>query len=188
MKKTLALVLALVMVLCAVSAMAEGSKTVDDTQSTTVTDTTVTNRGGYYAPAAPALPTLGIVTPSAAAQAIIDQFKAAHDAGDDLGALPDDVKSQIGEGLVNINEMIAVKFSGDTNVANEVEITLSFMTKYTNVGDDVAVLVGELDGENVKWTVLKGKVNGDGDIVVMVPAALVKGLENNEFLIAVVSK
>ena len=187
MKKTLALVLALVMVLCAVSAMAEGSKTVDDTQSTTVTDTTVTNRGGYYAPAAPALPTLGIVTPSAAAQAIIDQFKAAHDAGDDLGALPDDVKGQIGEGLVNVNEMIAVKFNGDTNVANEVEITLSFMTKY-NAGDDVAVLIGELDGENVKWTVLNGKVNDAGDVVVKVPVALVKGLENNEFLIAVVSK
>lgn len=183
MKKTLALVLALVMVLCAVSAMAEGSKTVEDTQKTTV------NNGGYYAPAAPAeLPSLEIVsTPSAAIQAIIDQFKAAHDAGDDLGALPDDVKGQIGSELTKVNEMIAVKFSGDTNVANAVEVILSFMTKYTP-GDEVAVLIGEMDGENVKWTVLKGKVNDDGDVVVMVPAAMVKGLENNEFLIAVVSK
>ena len=186
MKKTLALVLALVMVLCAVSAIAEGSKTVEDTQKTTV------NNGGYYAPAAPAapaeLPSLEIVsTPSAAIQAIIDQFKAAHDAGDDLGALPDDVKVQIGSELTKVNEMIAVKFSGDTNVADAVEVTLSFMTKYTP-GDEVAVLIGEMDGENVKWTVLKGKVNDDGDVVVMVPAALVKGLESNEFLVAVVSK
>lgn len=186
MKKTLALVLALVMVLCAVSAMAEGSKTVEDTQSTTVT-----SGGGYYAPApAPAeaeVPTMEIVTPSAAAQAIIDQFKAAHDAGDILSALPDDVKAQVGEGLVNVNEMIAVKFNGDTNVTDAVEVTLSFMTKY-NAGDEVAVLVGKLDGENVKWTVMKGKINEDGDVVLIVPAEMVKDFENDEFLIAVVSK
>ena len=185
MKKTLALVLALVMVLCAVSAMAEGSKTVDDTQKTTVTN------GYNNAPAEAELPTLEFVsTPSAAIQAIIDQFKAAHDTGDDLGALPEDVKTQVaqvGEGLTHINEMTGAKFTGNTNIKNEVEVILSFMTKYTP-GDDVAVLFGVIEGENVKWTVLKGKVNDDGDVVVMVPAAMVKGIENDEFIIAVVSK
>ncbi len=181
MKKTLALVLALVMVLCAVSAMAEGSKTVDDTQKTTVTN------GYTNAPAEAELPTMEIVTPSAAAQAVIDQFKTAHDAGDILSALPDDVKAQLGEEEVNINEMIAVKFSGDTNVTDAVEVTLSFMTKY-NAGDEVSVLVGKLDGENVKWTVMKGKINEDGEVVLIVPAEMVKDFENDEFLVAVVSK
>ena len=128
--------------------------------------------------------------PSDKAQDLINKYKAAHDKNDDLGALSDEAKAEvakIGSDLTKINEMLAVKFNGNTNVANEVEVILSFVTKYTP-GDTVAVLVLELNGDNVKETVLKGTVNDAGDVVVRVPAAMVKGLENNEFLVAVVSK
>ena len=38
------------------------------------------------------------------------------------------------------------------------------------------------------WTVLEGKTNADGAVVVIVPGDLIKDLGNDPFVLAVVSK
>ena len=187
MKKILALVLALVMVLCAASALAAGSKTVEDTQNATVEPASA-GQGGYYPKTATEELALKIVDATAESQVVLDAFKAAFDAGDALSILPDDIKAQILEGAGTINEMVTAQFVGDTTaVAGEFKATITFETPYEE-GAEVSVLLGKLGGEEIKWTVLKGKVNADGAIEVVIPAAVIADLGNNPFILAVVSK
>ena len=105
-----------------------------------------------------------------------------------LSALPDDIKAQIPEELTKVNEMVTAEFVGDTEaVAGDVECTILFETPY-EADQDVAVLFGQMGGEEVAWTVLEGKTDADGAVVVTVPASLIKDLGNNPFVLAVVSK
>ena len=185
MKKILALVLALVMVLCAVSALAEGSKKVEDTQQTNVTPY---YGGANKAAQADGLSLVILEEATEASQVVLDAFKAAFDAGDVLSALPDDVKAKIPEGLTQINEMVTAQFVGDTTaIEGPVECEIVFESPY-EADQDIAVLFGKLGGADVAWTVLEGKTNADGAVVVIVPEDLVKDLANDAFVLAVVSK
>ena len=208
MKKILALVLSLMMVLVAVSAMAVDSPKLPDKQNATVEPAEETQAAAPAAAPAAAAPaavnkavdiaadeetlTLKILeTNSDAVQAIIDLFAAAKNSGDVLSVLPDDVKAKIPEGLTNINEIVTAQFEGDTTkVSGTVILKISFLSEYEE-GQDVAVLFGKLTATDVEWTVAEGKTVKDGGVVkveVTIPADLVKSLGNEQFVLAVVSK
>jgi len=111
MKKILALVLALVMVMTAAFALAEGSKTQGDISNGTVT-------GGGGGQAATEEETTETELPlekveDEKLQAIIDAVTAAAKDGDALKGLPEAVAGQIPEGFKTINEMSCWKISGD---------------------------------------------------------------------------
>ena len=194
MKKILALVLTLVMVLCAVSALAESgdSKRLPDSQQTDVTPATPATPGTpYYGGAAKQEEELTLKILDEAteeSQVVLDAFKAAFDAGDVLSALPEDVRAKIPEELTQINEMVTAEFIGDTEKVNgSYECTIIFETLY-EADQDVAVLFGKLGGEETAWTVLMGRTNADGAVVVTVPADVIRNLGNDPFVLAVVSK
>ena len=207
MKKILALVLSLMMVLVAVSAMAADSpgKNKQNAAVEVVEEAQAAAPAAAAPAAAPAAVnkaadnaadedtlTLKILeTNSDAVQAIIDQFAAANNSGDVLSVLPDDVKAKIPEGLTNINEIVTAQFEGDTTkVSGTVILKITFLSEYEE-GQDVAVLFGKLTATNVEWTVAEGKTVKDGDVVkvqVSIPAELVKSLGNEQFALVVVNK
>ena len=207
MKKILALVLSLMMVLVAVSAMAVDSpgknkqnaavEVVEETQAATpaaaapVAAPAAVNKAADNAADEDTLTLKILETNSDAVQAIIDQFAEANNSGDVLSVLPDDVKAKIPEGLTNINEIVTAQFEGDTTkVSGTVILKITFLSEYEE-GQDVAVLFGKLTATGVEWTVAEGKTVKEDDVVkvqVTIPAELVKSLGNEQFVLAVVNK
>ncbi len=181
MKKVLSLVLALVMVLCAASVLAEGSKTVDDNEG-------ATNNGGGYgggagAAAAEEAISLVFTDDSEETAALIKQFKDAFDAGDVLAPLPEDIKGQLA-GFTTVNEMRTAYFTGDTSkVTAPQSFDVAFNTQYEE-GSEVKVLLNK----GGAWTVVGGAGNAAGGITLEFAPEFIKAMGNDPFVLMVVSK
>jgi hypothetical protein len=156
-------------------------------------DNAVKTNGGnynyvpYVAPAAPTL-SISILQDTDASAAVIKTFADANEAGDVLGALPDDIKSALPADLTVINEIITAQINGATqDVTTAYEFNVKLDTLYA-ADAQVAVLVGKL-GTTVDWTVVKeASVKADGSINFVLSADTIKSLGNNPFVLAVVSK
>lgn len=177
MKKILALVMALVMVLGAASAMAAGSKQ--------------TPGGGGTTVETPAEVNVVYAKDTEETAAIIEKFAEAAAAGDVLAALPDAVKANIPEGYNKINEMITAQVSGDINdVASYTVMNFAFESTY-EAGKTVYVLAGILPataGGEVEWEVFTGSVKDNGSVDVTLPKAFFEKVQNKPFVLAVVSE
>lgn len=177
MKKILALVLAMLMVMTAVSALADGSKGGGDIAGGTV--------GGGDGET-----TLSLikVSPTDKLQAIIDAIKEAglEGASDALATL---VGSELPEGFTKISEaQDCYQIVGDTTSAKEQEFIFKFATPFKE-GEEVVLLVGISPAEgDVEWLKLNGKANADGDVVVKVTAEQIKKISNNPFIVIPVTK
>lgn len=172
MKKMLCLVMVLMMSLIAISAFAAGSITGGDITTTTVSEPTIS---------------LEIIEDTEESAAVIDAFKDAFDAGDVLAALPDSIRAALPEDAKAINEMVTTRFAGDVaSVTSDVAVNIVFDTQYP-AGESVSVLFGKLGGEEVAWTVLNGTVQEDGSVNVTVPLSLLQSVQNEAFVLAVVS-
>lgn len=173
MKKILALVLTLVMILTAVSAMAGDSKKTQDMTYGTI------NTGNAAVPVGVAK-----VTPTKALQEIMDQVKAA---GGRKG-LPADVDAKIPAERTNINEMGTFALTGDVDKVSEAELIFTFATKYPE-GEEVTVLIiVDMGDKGVEWLELTGKANSNGDVVVKLTSDQLAKISNNPFLVLPVSK
>ena len=177
MKKILALVMALVMVLGVASAMAASSKQTPGGGGTDVDN--------------PETIDIVYTEDTEETAAIIEKFADAADAGDVLAALPDAVKANIPEGYNKINEMITAQVSGDINdVASYTVMNFGFESTY-EAGKTVYVLAGILpataDGE-VEWEVFTGSVKDNGSIDVTLPKAFFEKVQNKPYVLAVVSE
>ena len=199
MKKIIALVLALVMILCAVSAMAESPKKSGDTdnkQTTEVTPADATdsgaqkNAGGNYYPADDGLKLEILSLNPENVQKILDKFKEAYEAGDVLAAFPEDVRALIPEDLKTVNEMVGARFVGNTDkVTTDMRVNIKFLTLFDKEKDsEVAVFFGKINGEDVAWTKYDGTVKEDGSVDVIVTKDMIQSLKNEPFVIVVVSK
>ena len=184
MKKILALVLALTMILTAVSAFAadspenpgkKGGGTTGGGGSTAY-DTTVEEEV-----------TMGKVADNDATKAIKQLFVDGNAAGDPLSKLPDDVKGKIPEGFKTVNEMVTYQLSGDVSKVNSLTLTFTFETKYAD-GEEVTVLIGIAGAKETEWIVKTGKGNKDGDVVVTVTKAELDKISSNPFVVIPVSK
>ena len=173
MKKILALVLAMLMVMTAVSALADGSKGGGDISYGDTTDTELS---------------LIKVSPTDKLQAIIDAIKEAglDGASDALATL---VGSELPEGFTKISEaQDCYQIVGDTTSAKEQEFIFKFATPFKE-GEEVVLLVGISPAEgDVEWLKLNGKANADGDVVVKVTAEQIKKISNNPFIVIPVTK
>ena len=178
MKKILSLVVALVLVMAAVSALAEGSKTGAD-----IPVATVANNNADAAEAV----SLVIVDDTEESAALIKVFQDAFAAGDVLSPLPEDVRAQIPEEQKNINEMVTAQFVGDVDkLEGTLKVNLKLDTPYEK-DQKVTVLFGKL-GDPVAWKVFEAAGMEDGSIEFILPAGDVMEMGNDPFVLAVVSE
>ena len=173
MKKILALVLALALVLTAVSAFAEASKTIIDIPQVEVDAAEVE-----------------VLLPEEeipAVAALVESLKAAADGGDVLSALPEEIRAALPEDQKNINEIAPIQFIGkEEEVKNDLVITTKFTTLYTP-GEKVTVLLARVNVDPVEWFAFEGTVQDDGSVQFVIPADTVKTFLNEDMAIAVVS-
>ena len=184
MKKILALVLALTMILTAVSAFAAGSP-----ENPGGKGGGTTGGGGStgYDTAAEEEVTMGKVADNDATKAIKQLFVDGNAAGDPLSKLPDDVKGKIAEGFKTVNEMVTYQLSGDIGAVDTLTLTFTFETKYAD-GEEVTVLIGIAGAKETEWIVKTGKGNKDGDVVVSLTKAELDKISSNPFVVIPVSK
>ena len=185
MKKILALVLALVMVLTAVSALAAGSpenpggKTGGGSGATGYSaDTTEETKETE----------LATVADTDATKAIKEELKKAAESGDVLSTLPADVKAKIGEEFTKVSEMVTIKLAQGLDAKNGLIVKKAFQTPYKS-GEKVTVLLAApgADGK-VEWIVLEGTANADGEVVFVVDEATYNKIAGTEIVMVPVSK
>ncbi len=173
MKKILALVLALVMVLTAVSALAADSPE---------------NPGGKTGGGETKETELATVADTDATKAIKEELKKAAESGDVLSALPADVKAKIGEEFTKVSEMVTIKLAQGLDAKKGLIIKKAFQTPYKS-GEKVTVLlaVPGADGK-VEWVVLEGTANADGEVVFVIDEAIYNKIAGTEIVMVPVSK
>ena len=179
MKKVLALMVALVLVLTAVSALAGGSPETPDKKSggsSYGSDTTEEKE-----------PELGKAADTEATKAIKQLIIDGQNAGDALSKLPDEVKSKIPAGMKTVNEMATYKLEGDVSKVKSLVLVFTFETPYAE-GEEVTLLIGIPGANETEWIVLTGKANKEGAVVVTVDEATLNEVSNNPFVVIPVSK
>jgi len=187
MKKILALVLALMMVLTAVSALAAGSpenpggKTTGGGTTgytTTADDTEETKEDEVEA---------ATVADTDATKAIKEELQKAAESGDVLSALPDDVKAEIGEEFTKVSEMVTIKIAAGLDAKKGLTIKKKFQTPYAKGAIKVLLAVPGADGK-VEWIAVNGNVNEDGEVVAVVDEAIYNKIAGKEIVMVPVSK
>ncbi|MBR1585182.1 MAG: hypothetical protein IJ662_06560 [Clostridia bacterium] len=171
MKKFLALLVALTMMLTAVSALATSSIDVTDLTEEETEFTTILDDEESIALVNDEL------TKLTEAEDPNDYFKK----GDEIAAI-------IGEGPYNVFEMVAFTISDAEALAGR-DLEWSFATSYEE-GTVVAVLigiVGEAD-EEIEWNVYEGTVDELGHVHVTLDAEILEQIEDGTALIAIASK
>ena len=181
MKKLFSLVLALALLLTAVSAFAAGSK--EEPNQGGAAATTTTEK-------APEI-SVKFIADTEASAAAIKAFADAKEAGDILAPLPADVKAKVPEGFATINEFLTAQFEGKfDNLPNEVILNIMFESSYAGV-PKVIVLIGilpEAEGEEIEWQAFDGVGKDDGSVDVTVPKAIFEKIQTNPFLLGVISE
>lgn len=168
MKKILALVLAALMVFAAVSALADNSKGNPNIPSATVeADEDII---------------LERTSDTTETQKIKDGIKAGHDAGDDLGGFPDDVRAKIPAERKTVYEMDTYTMKGYEGKSEKAILIFKFETPFEK-GTKVSVLLGICPADaDVIWLVLEGTANDEGNVEVEVTKAELDKISSNPFV------
>ena len=178
MKKILSLVLALMMILVAVSALAAGSKE--------------TPGGGGSSEATDEEPAIGIeiIDDNDLSKAAIEAFKK-----DPLGPLSAEDKAKIPADYGTINEMLTAQFNGEVGaVKKEVKMNMKFETSYGE-GEKVIVVIGIMPAdatnakvEDIEWQEFDGVGEANGSVTFTVPKDTFVKINTNPFVIGVISQ
>ena len=174
MKKILALVLALTLVLCAASAFATDSVEYPPTRRT---PTTRTSTEEVEEPVG--------VTRSGDNDGTTEIKQQILDG--QLEGLPDEIKNKIPGDHTKINEAVTFILTGDITKVTSATLTFSFETKYAE-GEEVTILIGIAGANGTEWIVLTGKGDANGDVVVTVDKATLDKIGSNPFVVIPVSK
>ena len=194
MKKLIALVLALVLSVCAVSALAADgdSKKVDDTTTakteTTQGDNTNNNAQGGNNAAAD-VPQLIKADMTDIIKQIIEALKKAKESNTLAAFFGFGADSDVPADYTEINEAQAFRFLTDPTKWAGLSVTLHFPTPYP-AGDTVYIMIG-IPGEKVEdteWIKLTGTANNNGDVVVVLTADILKKIGLKTFLAVALSK
>lgn len=177
MKKFLALLLAMMMVLAAVSVLAEeaaDSKENEDIAGVTLESGDVTVEKGED---------------TEAGKSLKEQVAAAQQEGDPTTALPEEVRAKLPEGFTVISEMDTYRLEGDpSELEDPVKMTFRFETPYGD-GEKVMLIVAiQLPDNELDWLVWEGTGNADGDVESMVPRADLIQIGENPFVVIPVSQ
>jgi hypothetical protein len=212
MKKILALVLSLTMILTVASAFAANGSPEKPTptgsiitptpapdptatpEPTSAPDPTATPEptntpggggqgGGTVVTEEPKV-TIKFLTDTDASKKIIEEFKAALEKGE----LPDAIKDKVPEGFKNVTEMLTVQFEGEVDkVTKEMILNVFFETQYAK-DQKVIVLIGVLTKDPIEWQAFNGVGKEDGSVDVTLPADVFNTLKTDPFLICVISE
>ena len=196
MKKTLALVLTVVLALLSVSALAADSPKPDNKNViNNVTDNeekAAENKNAAapvynYAPAAAEEGIeLKIVEDTEESLAAIKLFKDALEAGDVLSPLPEDITSKLPENRRNVDEILTAKFVGDTSkVSKDQTFNVSLSTAFEK-DEGVSFILYSLTGSPAY--LLDATLKDDATLDVKVPMDAIKAFGNNPFLLLVISE
>ncbi len=183
MKKILSLVLALMMVLTAVSALAVGSKE--------------TPGGGGSSAATDEEPEIKIVVVEGTelSKAVVEQFKKAFGTSDPLAPLSAEIKEKVPADYGTVNEMLTAQFSGEVGaVKKEVKMNMKFETAY-GAGEKVIVVIGILPADatsvsvaDIVWQEFDGTGEADGSVTFTIPKDTFVKINTNPFVIGVISQ
>ena len=191
MKKILSLVMALALVLVAVSAFASDSVE-EYTPSLTKEDyERLENQyqGGLLKQSSggsavvPAGLSFDIIPDNDATKALIDAFAAAQEAGDVLSAFPEAVKAQIPADLTVVNEIVTALLSGNADGVVSATVGCKFTTAY-EAGSKVCMAFGISADQ---WVLKEGTAQTDGSINVTLDKDLIDRILNKPITLVVVS-
>jgi len=172
MKKTVALILAMILVLFSVSAMAAGSKQNKDMNKATTTDRNVS---------------ISKAADTDTTSALKQTVKDAQAAGDVMSAFPASIVSRLPADRRTVNEMDTYQVSSVSG-ADYYLLIFQFATPFEN-GEKVPVLFGitKENGET-EWLEADGKGNKDGAVEVKVSRGIFNKLQKNPFVVIPISK
>jgi len=172
MKKTVALILAMILVLVAVSAMAGGSKQNKDMNRATTTDRNVS---------------ISKASDTDATSALKQKVKDAQASGDVMSAFPASIVSRIPANYRTVNEMDTYQVSSSSG-ADYYLLIFQFATPFEN-GEKVPLVFGiTKDNGESEWLEMTGKGNKDGAVEVKVSRGIFNKLEKNPFVVIPISK
>ncbi|MBQ9210448.1 MAG: hypothetical protein IJ153_02010 [Clostridia bacterium] len=191
MKKIFALILALALVLTAVSAFAAGSKTNNDIATSTAStgSTGSTSAKEDASEADDEEITSDILDDNDATKALKEKLAAALEAGDVLSALPEDVRAEIPEGYTNVNEVVTYKLDKVPEGTTSLTLNFKFETLYAE-GEKVIVafvIPAEDEGED-EWILLEGIGQADGSVNVTLNEENIEKIVGKEVTVIVISK
>lgn len=176
MKKVIALVLALVMVLCATAALAEGSKKESDLNNGTVKTTTTTTAVR-----------LEKAADTAGTKAFKQAVKDAQDAGNVMGAFPADLVSLVPAGYSTVNEMDTYKLVGDVTGVASLKLEFKFATTF-GVGETVPLMIAIDKGTTTEIIYTTGTGIAGGKVEVVFDSTILAAIGNYPFVIVPISK
>ena len=174
MKKVLALLLAVMMLLVSVSALAQGSKGNNDIGHGETDDENVE---------------LEKAEDNEKTSKIKQDILDCGENGNPIDALPDDLKDKLPDGFTVVNDFDTYRLSGLPNEEDEeVEMIFKFATPYKE-GEQVmlAVCIAPPEGE-VAWLMWEGTGTADGAVSVMVPREDLEQIGENPFVVIPVSQ
>ena len=180
MKKVLALILALAMILAAASAFATDSKTGNDITKATVTAVTTadgtkkTEETGLY---------IEILPDDESTTALKEVFAGALAEGNVLKGFPEDVQEKLDSELTTINEIVKAALRGNAEGLTSATVNFVFATAYPK--DEKVQLAIALAED---WTVLDGIGQEDGSVNAVLDAEQIAKFLDKEFNVVVVSK
>ena len=216
MKKVVALVLALILVLTAVTALAadpskkegdikqaetkttEEAKTEDKkTEETKTEDKKADDKKDTTKPAAPAPGGFPAPAPKAGINVVLTDdndetkeiVKKMTEAGADkvLEVIPEEMKKDLPEEFTQVNEISTWKIEGDPTGIKEVEVKFTFESPY-KVDEEVKLFLSVPKTEGKEWIMLDGKVDAENKVVTKFTDETIKKLGFDPFVVVVVNK
>ena len=173
MKKVLALLLAVMMLLVSVSALAEGSKRWEDIPHGETDDDNVGLKKADDNDRT-----------SEIKKKILDHGKD----GNPVDGLPDEIRDKLPEGFTVINDFDTYLLDGNPDESDdEVEMIFKFATPYKE-GEQVMLAVCIVPPEDeVEWLLWEGTGMADGAVRVMVAREDLQKISDNPFVVIPVS-
>ena len=176
MKKILALILALALVVLTGAAIAENpSKGGGDYNDGTTDDQT-----GFVFAFSDKEELIAWANDEVAKLAEAESVQAYFGQADAIAAI-------LGDPEYTVNELLPVYAANYEESMGEQEIRLTFATPYEK-GTDVAVMLGFKADEAVEWTAVAGKVLDDSAVLFKLDPATILRVQENSALLAVVNK
>ena len=193
MKKIIALVLALTLLTLTGAALAAGGSSQgggDYNKTNTNTNTNANTNANANANAEPEKEFIFGFSEDEALVAWANEELAKLGEGnvaDFFGDAAEALAAILGEGDVEVNELLPVYAENYEESMGEQEVKLNFATPYEK-GTDVAVMLGFKAGDAAEWSAFAGKVEDSSTVAVKLDPATILRVQDNNALLAVVSK
>jgi len=118
------------------------------------------------------------------------EVKDAYQSGSPLDVLPAEIRAQLPEGYTVVNEVRSAKFAGNLDKLaelNELKAEFKFDTPYDE-GEIVYLAIGVAAGEDTEWFLLESVGNAEHNLEVTFDRAALTKIGENSFVVMAISK